>query len=506
MKMPKAWFVALAVGLACVMAWPETAGAQQKSCGDSQKRADPQRRKGGESVPPLPLPATPLRRTERKRPPAPPALIGKLEYGKIVWATDDNGRRYSYRDWTTDPLDLDNLMKLANNALQMNYRGVKTNFEEFSYRPDELPILYLTGHEAVSLSPEQREKLLWYLNDGGYLYADACCGAEDFWKSFLVEMKAIFPRRKLYQLEADHPVFDCYYPLANVKHIHDSKPAGEYPPVLWGVNIGCRTAIFLTTEDLSCGWDGHTHDSGKRVETEDARKVGVNMLTYALAHYQLGRFLSTQKSYYQNEEHTRDQFVFGQIVHEGDWDPAPNGVMSLLKYVTSNSTMDVQFKRVEVDLRQAEALQHPILYLTGHHEINFSDAEVAGLRNYLRNGGILLADACCGRKAFDASFRREMQKVLPGVPLQPIPLSHPLYSARARITTVDYSQKLAKQRPELHNPTLEGISVNGQLAVIYSPVGLGTEWDGQTRPYALCYDSKDALKLGLNIMVYAMTH
>ncbi len=38
---------------------------------------------GGESFAPLPLPATPLRRTERKRDPAPPALVGKIDLNII---------------------------------------------------------------------------------------------------------------------------------------------------------------------------------------------------------------------------------------------------------------------------------------------------------------------------------------------------------------------------------------------------------------------------------------
>ena len=49
--------------------------------------AKPKRIKGGEAFPPLPLPVTPLRRTERKREPAPPALIGKVKY-----ATSGRGR------------------------------------------------------------------------------------------------------------------------------------------------------------------------------------------------------------------------------------------------------------------------------------------------------------------------------------------------------------------------------------------------------------------------------
>ena len=55
-------------------------------CGPPPK-AKPTHRTGGESFPPLPLPATPLRRSEKKKPPSPPALIGKMSMGPIRWIT-----------------------------------------------------------------------------------------------------------------------------------------------------------------------------------------------------------------------------------------------------------------------------------------------------------------------------------------------------------------------------------------------------------------------------------
>ncbi len=55
-------------------------------------QAKPQRRAGGESFPPLPLPVTPLRRTEKKREPAPPALIAKVAYGPLSWSIRDGKR------------------------------------------------------------------------------------------------------------------------------------------------------------------------------------------------------------------------------------------------------------------------------------------------------------------------------------------------------------------------------------------------------------------------------
>src|SRR5690349_12192060 len=72
-------------------------------------RAKPQSRTGGESFPPLPLPVTPLRRTEKKRPPAPPALIGKMALGPVKFVVRD-GKRVQSRDWMTDPADLDSLL------------------------------------------------------------------------------------------------------------------------------------------------------------------------------------------------------------------------------------------------------------------------------------------------------------------------------------------------------------------------------------------------------------
>ena len=62
-------------------------------------RAKPRRIKGGEGIPPLPLPATPLRRSERKRDPTPPLLIGKMRWGRrnLVWKLPD-GREVRYAD------------------------------------------------------------------------------------------------------------------------------------------------------------------------------------------------------------------------------------------------------------------------------------------------------------------------------------------------------------------------------------------------------------------------
>ncbi|MHC4915010.1 MAG: DUF4159 domain-containing protein [Planctomycetota bacterium] len=481
------------------------------SCGPAPK-AKPHRWTGGESFPPLPLPATPLRRSEKKRPPAPPALIGKIQYGKMVIGVDEKGQKYTFRAWTHAVGDMNGLLRQVNRSLGLRYRGVELKLATFSFSPREIPVLYLSGREKFEFTPELRAKLRWYLQDGGTLLANASSGSEEYVKAFVKEINTIFPKKKMRILEEDHPVYSCYHRL---RAVEQRNKTGEYftgPVMLMGINIGARTAVLFSPYDVACAWDSHTHDEGRRVwsrrhGSRDALRIGTNLITYALAEHKLGRHLASEKVYFEQEKPAGDSLVFAQVMHGGDWDPTPGGAMNLFRYATANSTLGVKFRKQPVDLGKAEAFSHPILYMTGLHDFQLSEVETRTLRGYLRGGGLLVADSSCGRKAFDAAFRREMKKVLPGAKFEPLPADSPVYSAAGEpMKEVLYSPMLRKNRPELTAPSLEGVTVGGKLTVIYSRYGLGDGWQGEHCPYALCYEGRDALKLGLNILVYAMSH
>ncbi|MCX7803558.1 MAG: DUF4159 domain-containing protein [Planctomycetota bacterium] len=486
--------------------------AEAGSCGPPPK-AKPHRVTGGESFAPLPLPVTPLRRSEKKRPPAPPALIGKIEYGKIVKGTDERGNVYTYRDWTTDPSDIPSLMEKAKRALNLDYRGVPVTLDTFSWSPAETPMLYLTGHEGFEFDGNLRKKLYWFLQDGGCLIGEACCGKKEYLESFMREMNAIFPRKKMEILPPDHPLFAAFYNIEQVGMIGEDQKPFKSRPVIHGIDMYCRTAVLFSPYDLSCGWDGHRHDQGRRVWSDarggdDAVCIGINMIACALACYQQGRQLASAKVYRDAEESSEEKFVWGQIVHEGDWDPDPNAAANLMKFSAANTALEVKFKKVPVDLGKLDAFRLPLLYITGHDEFKFSEEEVAALRRHLKNGGFLLADACCGRKAFDAAFRREIVRVLPGAKLEALPSDHPVYSAAGagKVARAEYSPRLRKSKPDMDAPTLEGITLAGATCVIYSPYDIGCGLEDADCPYCLGYEKADARRLGMNILIYGMTH
>ncbi len=112
-----------------------------------------------------------------------------------------------------------------------------------------------------------------------------------------------------------------------------------------------------------------------------------------------------------------------------------------------------------------------------------------------------------GLGTFDAAVRRELKKILPNMSLQPIPAGHSIYNSLFDVSTVRYSPSLAKNKPELNNqPYLLGITIDGDLRVIYNPYDLEAGWLEVYYPMMKGYESVSSQRLGINMIIYLMTH
>jgi len=501
--------VTAVLGCAVVMAaaWPARAEFNNPKA-NKPPRAKPNRRGAGEGVPPLPLPATPLRRSERKRQPAPPALVGMIRFSGTQYRVVD-GRRQAVDAFPTTQIDIERLMSFANHRLRIRYRYVPTSLGKFSWNPTELPLLYVTGWTPMPrLSDELIASLRRYLYDGGTLVIHAQCGRREFVDTARREINRMLPNRELAPIDTDSPLFHAYYNIDRMRVRKDAEPFRDMPPYLEAVYLGCRPAIIFSPIDLNCGWDvvNNPIEGGILYHQDDGVRLGVNIITATLANLEYARAWGTEKIFHQQGAKTRDQLVIAQIAHDGDWDPTPHALPNLMKYIQKNTTLNVQFKRTTVDLDDVDVFKHPVLYMTGLRDFKLTTAQVARLRNYLQSGGVLVADAAAGRKAFDVAFRREIKRALPKAELKPISLESAVYQAPYRIRTVDYSELVKAQDPSLNAPTLRGITIDGQLAVIYSPFSLSNGWEQLAFAYNRGYADADALRLGVNIFAYALTH
>lgn len=470
--------------------------------------AKPQRRAGAESLPPLPLPATPLRRTERKREPAPPALVGMINFSNQTLQVVE-GRRQRINAFPTTAVDIEQLMKNANSKLNIRYRYLQTSLETFSWDPTELPLLYVTGWTPMpELGEATAAKLRRYLYDGGTLVLHAQCGRPEFWKSAKRQVGNILPRREIVAIDSDSPLYHAYYDIDTVRFRQDEQPMQTKPPYLEAVYLGLRPAILISPIDLNCSWNVQATPirGGTLYHHEDGLAMGTNIITTVLANFQYARAWGREKTYPQQDQAIRDQLVIAQLVHNGDWDPTPHGLPTLMKYLQATTTLSVQFKRETLTPSDVELFRHPVIYMTGLRDFTFSDADVARLRNYLQSGGVLIADAAAGRKAFDVAFRREIARVLPDARLAAMTLDDPIFSTPLDVGRVTYTPQLLARQPDLNMPVLEAIRLDGQPTVIYSPLGLAAGWEQLGFAYNRGYTENDALRLGINIITYAMMH
>ena len=468
-------------------------------------KAAPQRRNGGEGMPPLPLPATPLRRSEKKREPSPPALVGNITFprGTVQLAG---------RQWGTTIIDIERWVEFTNGELGQKYRYVGTDFARFSYDPTELPILYFTGWQAM---PDWDEatvaKLRQYLMDGGTLVVHSSCGRKEFNDSFRRQIARVFPDRDLAPIGPTHPIYSSYYDINAMRVRKGTDPWLTVPTaagLLETVNIGTRAAVIFSPIDLSCGWnaDANPIPGGILYDQNDALKLGSNIVTYCLAEYQYGRFFDHQKVYHQATDATRDQLVLGQIVHNGDWDPTPHGVPNLLKTIDQSTTLHVQFKRVPVDLEKSDIYSYPVLFMTGQRKFEFSEAANKRLRQYLDQGGTMIVDAAVGNQEFRDSFAAEMKLLYPDRPLTDVPADHPMFKFVFDESHVKLSPLAERLHPGIDAPQFKGIEVDGQWPVLYSPISLSAGWEQLPRAYNDGYSDADSLRLGVDLFMYVVSH
>ncbi|HEY3320469.1 MAG TPA: DUF4159 domain-containing protein [Planctomycetota bacterium] len=466
------------------------------------------RLKGGEAVAPLPLPATPLRRSERKREPMPPTLIGKVQWGASADFTLEDGSKANVADWNMAPADCQQLLRKSSQYLKLQYNVVDTNLNSFSGDPAEIPVLFFSGGRTLKLPEEQIAMLRKYVLNGGMIWMDSVAGSPFFYEGCVKTLKQAFPEENLRKIPMDHPI---YHMITDVDKANIPSMGGAKMPELEGIYCGCRVGVIVSKWGLGCGWDNFTPDfrikQAVYYDIESATLLGLNMVSYAVGYSELGKAHARPELYGTSDQKSQgDEFVFAQVKHNGVWNSDPGGPGNLLRALATSTNVKLTFRRKTVALGQDSLQGVQFLYFAGCHDFSLSEAEADALKGFLTRGGTLLLDNSQGLKAFDIAARRELKKVLPNAELKQIDADHEVYSNYYKIGKVEFTPAVQRLEPKLNTPQVEGILIDGDLRVLYSRYDLGGGWQGSEHPQGKGYARGDALRLGVNIVTYAMTH
>ncbi len=151
-------------------------------------------------------------------------------------------------------------------------------------------------------------------------------------------------------------------------------------------------------------------------------------------------------------------------------------------------------------LTSPDLKKYPLVIFSGDQRFKLSGKEITAMRNYLEQGGFVIASAGCANEVWNASFRKMMKKMMPGQKLKALTPKHPIFQTLYQIKTLHSS--LGKKKPVLY-----GLKIKGRLAMVYSPVGVNdTAHAGGDCCCCGGDEIREAHLLNANILAYVLTH
>ena len=158
--------------------------------------------------------------------------------------------------------------------------------------------------------------------------------------------------------------------------------------------------------------------------------------------------------------------------------------------------------------------RYPFLYAVEVGYMAMTDAEVRALRRYLLSGGFLVVDDFWGTDEW-WNFAREMGRVLPGRRIEDVPLDHPVFGSFYEVDEIVQVPNVGQGmrggptwERDGYVPVVKGIFDDERRLMVLANwnTDLGDAWEWAENPYYPLRYSTYAYEMGVNFIIYAMTH
>lgn len=198
------------------------------------------------------------------------------------------------------------------------------------------------------------------------------------------------------------------------------------------------------------------------------------------------------------------------VNNQPSWNAVPAAIINLERFIRDRTQLDIKLKgNIRFDSRELKDV--PMLYMMGFEaEPKLTSEEVKSMAKYLRNGGFLFIDD--GLAFIPGSFNKKMRKYLEDAlgydaVFERIPQIHPLYHVWEDFAgpppgddEVRYNSALKATQERYRY--LEGIIIQGRLAVLFSSKGYCMSW-GAWPVSSSPVDNSRQLQFAINVIVFA---
>lgn len=183
----------------------------------------------------------------------------------------------------------------------------------------------------------------------------------------------------------------------------------------------------------------------------------------------------------------------------GDWYGNPTSLPNLVKFCNAQLGMAMNPEVPIVEVGSPDLFTYPLVHLTGHGNVVFSQQEAENLRNYLIAGGFLHISDNYGMDPF---IRPMMKRVFPELEFLELPFAHAIYHQK-----FDFAQGLPKVHEHDNKPPKGfGLFWEGRLVCFYDfECDLGDGWEDADVHGDSEANRTKALQMGANIVRFAFS-
>jgi hypothetical protein len=221
--------------------------------------------------------------------------------------------------------------------------------------------------------------------------------------------------------------------------------------------------------------------------------------------------------------HGRGRGGFGRFGRGNDWTVGGRGVSWTTDYPRSDRHFSAAVRRLTriharsveqpINLDEGDQYDWPWLYAVEVGHWNLTDAQVKAFREYLDRGGFFMCDDFHGTEEW-AVFIASMNRVFPDREIVDIPKDDPIFHTvynlddKYQVPGEQYVRSHRTYEYDGYEPHWRGIYDDRHrvIVAICNDMDLGDSWEHADNPQYPQQFSALGIRIGVDYVVYAMTH
>ena len=189
----------------------------------------------------------------------------------------------------------------------------------------------------------------------------------------------------------------------------------------------------------------------------------------------------------------------------------PMAERNLMKIMNEVSYLGAHEEINTLTLDDPDLFKYPVAYIIEVSWWTLSDREAAALRAYLQKGGFLIVDDFKQAGDFGSPgwepFEANMQRVLPNARFYEMQTSHPIFHSFFEINSPDHFPQAYNAGRPIFRGVFEGNDPTKRLQVVVNyNTDISQYWEWSGRGFRPFDETNEAYKLGVNYIIYGLTH